>query len=66
MVNDKIVSRKYDDLAKLQTYEVAEEKQYQSLGNLMYETGRLQGADRYLWISPFIRYTYRPYYSEKI
>ena len=38
------------------SYNVAEKKEITQFGKLFHQTGRLQGADSYLWISAFIRY----------
>ncbi len=38
-------------------YPVADQQDMTKFGKLFYQTGRLQGADKYIWISPFIRYS---------
>ena len=38
------------------SYKVAEKEEMTRFGKLFHQTGRLQGADSYLWISAFIRY----------
>ena len=37
------------------SYPVADQQDMTKLSKLFYQTGRLQGADKYIWISPFIR-----------
>ncbi len=39
------------------SYPVAEQQDMTKFSKLFYQTGRLQGADKYIWISPFIRYS---------
>ncbi len=38
------------------SYPVADQQDMAKFSKLFYQTGRLQGADKYIWISPFIRY----------
>ena len=38
------------------SYAVAEQHDMTKFSKLFYQTSRLQGADKYIWISPFIRY----------
>ncbi len=38
------------------SYPVADQQDMTKFSKLFYQTGRLQGADKYIWISPFIRY----------
>ena len=40
-------------------YKVAEKQDVTKFSKLFYQTGRLQGTDSYLWISPFVRYTHQ-------
>ena len=37
------------------SYPVADQQDMTKFSKLFYQTGRLQGADKYIWISPFIR-----------
>ncbi len=53
MIGEKIKSKGYED--SMYAYQAADDSDMTKLGNLFYQTGRKQGADRYLWISPFVR-----------
>ncbi len=39
------------------SYPVADQQDMTKFSKLFYQTGRLHGADKYIWISPFIRYS---------
>ena len=49
------------------SYPVTDQQDMTKFSKLFYQTGRLQGADKYIWISPFIRYIlYASYYISLI
>ena len=61
MIGEKLVTQadafqKDNSSASTGCYKVADQQDVTKFSKLFYQTGRLQGADKYIWISPFIRY----------
>ena len=68
MIEEKLATQtaaQRDDSEPTSTgwYKVADQQDITKFGKLFYQTGRLQGADKYIWISPFIRYIHLQYYK---
>ncbi len=61
MIGEKLLSQTEaseddDESRTAGWYKVADQQDISKFSNIFYQTGRLQGADKYIWISPFIRY----------